>query len=315
MATFQWVIVDSSGNIIQNTQGNAESRQEWLAPDVSLEMVLIRGGTFIMGSPQAEAGQNWYQVWDQSLAGFNIERPQHQVTLSDFWLGQYPVTQAQWRAVAQLPQIDKPLDPEPSYFQGDCRPVEQVSWYDALEFCQRLSQHTQRRYCLPTEAEWEYACRARTTTPFSFGPTITPDLVNYAPVEGEHNGSRWSGAYGKGPKGLYRQQTTEVGIFPANAFGLYDMHGNIWEWCWDCWHASYKKAPQDGSPWLSPNTDKRILRGGSWFYFPDLCRSAFRNRRYPDFQANRIGFRVVCTNKTQNPTRVNPTSESATVLL
>jgi formylglycine-generating enzyme required for sulfatase activity len=99
------------------------------------------------------------------------------------------------------------------------------------------------------------------------------------------------------PKGLYRQQTTEVGIFPANAFGLYDMHGNVWEWCWDDWHPTYEGSPTDGSAWLSPDVDKKILRGGSWFFFPDLCRSAFRNRRTPDTRLNRTGFRLVLSNK------------------
>jgi formylglycine-generating enzyme required for sulfatase activity len=294
MFIFKAVTVDTRGNVIQSSQGSAESRQELLAPDVNLEMVLIRGGTFTMGSPETEAGRTWYQVWDPSLDGFNIEGPQHEVNVSDFWLGKYPVTQAQWRTVAALPPIDKKLNPEPADFKGDARPIEQVSWNDATEFCKRLSQYTQRQYRLPTEAEWEYACRAGTTTPFSFGPTITPALANYAPTEGEHNGHRWSGNYGEGPIGEYRQQTTEVGIFPANAFGLYDMHGNVWEWCLDRWHKTYEAAPRDGSAWLSPDADKRILRGGSWFFFPALCRSAFRNRRAPETRLNRIGFRVVC---------------------
>lgn len=294
MFTFKVVLVDARGNVIQCYQGHADSQRELLSSSVDLDMVLICGGAFTMGSPETEAGRTWYQVWDESLEGFNIEGPQHEVNVSDFWMGKYPITQAQWRAVAALPSIDQPLNPDPADFKGDNRPIEQVSWHDAIEFCKRLSQHTQREYRLPTEAEWEYACRAKTTTPFSFGPTITPDLANYAPVEGEHNGCRWSGAYGKGPKGQYRQQTTEVGIFSANAFGLYDMHGNVWEWCLDHWHETYEGAPNDGSAWLFPDADKRILRGGSWFYFPDLCRSAFRNRRRCDTRFNRIGFRVVC---------------------
>jgi formylglycine-generating enzyme required for sulfatase activity len=120
-------------------------------------------------------------------------------------------------------------------------------------------------------------------------------LANYAPMDGEHDGCKWSGAYGEGPKGEYRQRTTEVGAFPANAFGLYDMQGNVWEWCLDHWHEDYQGAPTDGRAWLSPRAgDSRLLRGGSWFYFPDLCRSAFRNRRARDTRFDRIGFRVVC---------------------
>jgi formylglycine-generating enzyme required for sulfatase activity len=297
MFSFKTVTVDTSGNIIQTAEKIAQSQEEKLAPNVVLEMVLIPGGSFIMGSPETEVGRNWYQVWDQSLDGCNIEGPQHEVKVSDFWISKYPVTQSQWLAVADLPQIDISLNPNPAHFKGDDHPVEQVSWYDAMEFCRRLSRHTQQLYRLPTEAEWEYSCRAGTVTPFNVGPTITADLANYAPIEGEHDGFQWSGTYLNEPKGLYRQQTTEVGIFPANAFGLYDMHGNVWEWCWDDWHPTYEGSPTDGSAWLSPDVDKKILRGGSWFFFPDLCRSAFRNRRTPDTRLNRTGFRLVLSNK------------------
>ncbi|MFK8186316.1 MAG: formylglycine-generating enzyme family protein [Phormidesmis sp.] len=294
MSTFNVVTVDTSGCIVQSSQRYAESREERRVPGLALEMVLIRGGTFTMGSPTTEPGRTWYQVWDSSLNGLDIEGPQHEVKVSDVWIGKYPITQSQWLAVVSLPEIDKYLDPDPADFKGAHRPVEQVSWYDAIEFCKRLSRHTQRQYRLPTESEWEYACRAGTSTPFTFGPTLSPDLANYAPIEGAHNGHQWSGTYGNGPGGQYRQQTTEVGIFPANAFGLYDVHGNVWEWCLDHWHETYEGAPIDGSVWLSSDTDKRILRGGSWFFFPDLCRSAFRNRRVPETRFNRTGFRVAC---------------------
>jgi formylglycine-generating enzyme required for sulfatase activity len=298
MLTFEILTVDAFGQICQRRQGRAESHREQLAPDVVLEMVRIPGGSFVMGSPEEEAGRNWYQVWDQSLEGLNIEGPQHEVHVPEFWLGKYPVTQAQWRAVAGFPAVNHPLDPEPSHFQGNDRPVEQVSWHDVMEFCDRLSRHTQQNYHLPTEAQWEYACRGGTITPFHYGPTITPDLANYAPIPGEHNGVSWSGAYGHGPHGINRQQTTAVGSFPPNRFGLYDLHGNVWEWCLDDWHPTYDGAPTDGSAWrsaiahLSPHSEKRILRGGSWFFFPDLCRSAFRNRRTPDTRFNRTGFRL-----------------------
>ncbi|NCR11342.1 MAG: formylglycine-generating enzyme family protein, partial [Microcystis aeruginosa LG13-11] len=163
--------------------------------------------------------------------------------------------------------------------------VEKVSWYDAVEFCQRLSKATGRDYRLPSEAQWEYACRAGTTTPFYFGETITPDLANY---DGNY-------IYAQGPKGIYRQETTPVGKFPPNAFGLYDMHGNVWEWCADTWHDNYDGAPTDGSVWIENGDDNRSpLRGGSWYSYPNFCRSAFRigsNRRgYHDS----YGFRVVC---------------------
>src|SRR5207244_4203738 len=129
---------------------------------------------------------------------------------------------------------------DPSKFKGDDSPVDGVSWEDAEEFCARLSHRTGRTYRLPSEAEWEYACRAGTTTPFHFGMTIMPDMVNY-------DGTK---PYGKGPKGAYRQHTMPVGNYgPANAFGLYDMHGNVAEWTQDAWHDSYAGAPANGSAW------------------------------------------------------------------
>ncbi|MDE5083684.1 MAG: formylglycine-generating enzyme family protein, partial [Trichodesmium sp. St18_bin1] len=164
-------------------------------------------------------------------------------------------------------------------------PVECVNWYKAVEFCKRLSKLTGRNYRLPSEAEWEYACRAGTTTPFYFGETITTELVNY-------DGNK---TYGNAPKGEYRKQTTPVGQFPANAFGLYDMHGNVREWCADEWHENYAGAPTDGSVWLNGNKDLSPLRGGSWAYIPGYCRSAFRHYyvRRDDHSFN-SGFRVVC---------------------
>ncbi|MGC8715225.1 MAG: formylglycine-generating enzyme family protein, partial [Leptodesmis sp.] len=170
--------------------------------------------------------------------------------------------------------MNRPLDPDLSSFKGENRPVEKVCWYGAIEFCDRLSQYTGRPYRLPSEAEWEYACRAGTTTPFHFGETITTDLANYCGEDRKEYG--WSGSYGRGPKGIYRQETTTVGSFGvANAFGLFDMHGNVWEWCLDHWHENYKGAPTDGSAWVKGgNSDLRLLRGGSW--------------------DDNIGFRVVC---------------------
>jgi formylglycine-generating enzyme required for sulfatase activity len=218
-------------------------------------------------------------------------------------MGKYQVTQAQWRFVAQLPQVNKELDPEPSNFKGDGstsltnnRPVEQVSWEDAVEFCDRLSQYTGRIYRLPSEAEWEYACRAGTKTPFHFGETITTDLANYDGTDNESMG--WSGSYGSGPKGVYREETTEVGSFEvANNFGLYDMHGNVWEWCQDDWHGKYEGAPIDGSAWLDneESSNTKLLRGGSWYDIPGDCRSASRNDYNLASYHNDIGFRVVCS--------------------
>jgi formylglycine-generating enzyme required for sulfatase activity len=258
--------------VIQEYEKTAQYFMEDLGKEIKLEMVIIPGGSFMMGSPEAEEGSH------------NDERPQHEVTIKPFCLGKYQVTQAQWQAVTKLPQVNRELNPDPSRFKGANRPVERVSWDDAVEFCSRLSNHTKRPYRLPSEAEWEYACRAETTTPFHFGETITTDLANY-------NGNY---TYGQGPKGVYRQETTEVGSFGvANNFGLYDMHGNVWECCQDEWHNSYDGAPTDGSSWLGneKGSNIRLLRGGSWFSVPEDCRSAFRHYYY-DLDA--VGFRVAC---------------------
>ncbi|MEH2450126.1 formylglycine-generating enzyme family protein [Nostoc sp.] len=184
-------------------------------------------------------------------------------------------------------QYQQIMGSNPSNFKGAKRPIEQVSWNDAVEFCKKLSQKIGRKYRLPSEAEWEYACRAGTTTPFHFGETITTELANY---DGNYT-------YASAPKGKSRQETTEVGSFSPNAFGLYDMHGNVWEWCQDTWHDTYKGAPSDGSAWIDTDSPNRVLRGGSWFNFPSYCRSASRGNSYwagRDGIVDIIGFRVVC---------------------
>ncbi|MDY7003814.1 MAG: formylglycine-generating enzyme family protein [Cyanobacteriota bacterium] len=259
---------------------------------VPLEMVLIPNGTFTMGAPESEEGSS------------SRERPQHNVTISAFLMGRYPVTQEQWRAIASRTDLKVNLDLkiDPSDFKESYqgidrwqRPVEQVNWYEAVEFCERLSKLTEKNYRLPSEAEWEYACRAGTTTPFHFGETITTDLANYQGTDGEKG--KWSGSYAEGPKGEYREQTTPVGYFDVvNSFGLSDMHGNVWEWCADEWHDNYENAPTDGKPWLNGDDSRSPLRGGSWDVYPNYCRSAIRSlnsRR--DSHYNNIGFRIVCS--------------------
>jgi len=244
--------------------------------DVLLEMVSIPGGTFLMGSPENEPNRS------------SQESPHHEVTVEPFFMGRYPITQIQWQFVAELmPQVNRELRPSPSRFSGSTRPVERVRWDEAVEFCARLSAHTRRTYRLPSEAEWEYACRAGTTTPFHFGETITPELANY-------DGTK---TYNDGSKGEYRESTTSVEHFEiANPFGLCDMHGNVFEWCQDYWHSNYEGAPTDGSAWLSANKDaSRVRRGGSWDFSPVFCRSAYRNYRYPRGIYIYIGFRIVCS--------------------
>ncbi|MEM1307954.1 MAG: formylglycine-generating enzyme family protein [Cyanobacteria bacterium P01_H01_bin.153] len=245
--------------------------------DCDLEMVSIPRGAFVMGSPEDEPERN-----------VERESPQHEVAVSSFFMGRYPVTQAQWRAVAGFPQVNRSLNTNPSRFKGDRLPVERVSWYDAVEFCDRLSAHTSRQYRLPSEAEWEYACRAKTTTPFHFGDMILAEVANY---DG-------NATYADGPKGEYRKKTTPVDHFGiANDFGLSDMHGNVFEWCQDHWHATYADAPTDGSAWVKGgDTSYRVARGGSWSFNPRNCRSAYRIRSFPDLDVDLgLGFRVVCT--------------------
>ncbi|QLE58112.1 formylglycine-generating enzyme family protein [Nostoc sp. TCL26-01] len=257
--------------VINRSRRRAEYFRESLVNGVVLDMVAIPGGKFFMGSPENEPGHT------------SDESPQHTVTLQPFFMGKFPVTQAQWQAVASLAKVNILLDTDPSYFKGANRPVENVSWDDAVEFCARLSKKTGRIYRLPSEAQWEYACRAGTTTPFYVGDTITTDLANY-------NGNY---TYGSGVKGEYREQTTDVGKFPANPFGLFDMCGNIWGWCQDEWHENYNQAPVDGSSWLGVNIKYRLLRGGSWRVISGVCRSAVRGRVTPVARRSGIGFRVV----------------------
>jgi formylglycine-generating enzyme required for sulfatase activity len=254
---------------------------EELGEGVRLAMMQIPAGRFVMGAPEGEEESR------------DNERPQHEVSVAGFFMGRYPVTQGQWRAVAGYEQIERELKSEPSRFKGDNRPVEQVSWDEAVEFCRRLSVKSGREYRLPSEAEWEYACRAGTTTPFHFGETLDAEIANYD-AQSENEG--WKPVYGAGKKGEYREETTEVGQFPGNEWGLHDMHGNVWEWCEDDWHNSYEGAPTDGSAWLEENRTKtyRLLRGGSWSFDPRYCRSASRYYYSRDSRFNLIGFRVLC---------------------
>jgi formylglycine-generating enzyme required for sulfatase activity len=268
--------------VIQRQQQSNYQFIEVLDKNLILEMVAIPDGTFLMGSPEQELGR------------YDNEGSQHEVVVSKFFMGKYPITQAQWRFVASLPQVNRELKLDPSRFKGDNRPVECVSWYDAVEFCDRLSQYSHGTYRLPTEAEWEYACRARTTTPFHFGETITTDLANYCGTDDKKLG--WSGSYGRGLQGEFRRETRPIDHFGiANAFGLCDMHGNVWEWCLDHWHDNYQGAPNDGSAWLTDDESaRRVVRGGSWDTYPRDCRCASRHLIFPDIVYSIIGFRVVC---------------------
>jgi formylglycine-generating enzyme required for sulfatase activity len=276
--TFKIGTIVRSGNTweVQKSDGRAYRYVEQIDENVGLEMVGIAGGEFMMGSPAEEP------------ESYDDERPQHLVKVPDFYLGRYPVTQAQWRSVAAMPQEERELDLDPSNFKGDTRPVEQVSWLDVIEFCARLSKHTKRPYRLPTEAEWEYACRAGTTTPFHFGETISTKLANCAGISYANSSSSTEES---------RRETTPVDHFEiANAWGLCNMYGNVWEWCEDHWHDNYDDAPEDGSTWLTDETDAdRVRRGGSWDSSPKYCRSAFRGCFNPAIGYVDVGFRLAST--------------------
>jgi formylglycine-generating enzyme required for sulfatase activity len=241
--------------------------EEDLGGGVKLEMVLIPGGSFTMGSPESESSRVPH------------EGPQRTVNVNGFVMGKYEVTQAQWRAV---------MGTSPSSFQGDSLPVEQVSWDDAKEFCRRLNLllglSGSTGYRLPSEAEWEYAARAGTTTPFAFGETIYAGIVNYNSAY----------PYGGAPVEIWRVKTVDVGsLGVANGWGLYDMHGNVFEWCEDDYHFGYSGAPVNGSAWVdAPRAASRVIHGGGWYHNAFYCRSAYRYRYLPGSRSADVGFRL-----------------------
>jgi formylglycine-generating enzyme required for sulfatase activity len=247
-----------------------------LGGGIKLEMLFIPAGKFAMGAPIQEDGS--------SIA----EKPQHLVTVPSFYLSKYLITQEQYAVI---------MGKNPAYRPGTKLPVEQVSWHDAREFCSRLSTRTGHAYRLPSEAEWEYACRAGTNTAFYSGNQIENHLANYRSRSSKIDQSQASVANrSKQSKNLAEtlsEKTTPVGKFPPNGFGLYDMHGNVWEWCQDTWHENYTGAPTDGSAWVS-ESDKRILRGGSWDNYARSCRSALRFKWAAGNSNYYIGFRVAC---------------------
>ncbi len=268
---FDVVTVDTAGQAINYDTLSARFFLEQLNRDIALEMVSIPGGSFLMGSPEFEGDAEEY--------------PQHKVMVKPFFMAKYPITQAQWKAVVALPQVTQALNSKPSKFKGTNLPIENVSWYEAVEFCLRLSMKTGRNYRLPSEAEWEYACRAGTTTAFHFGERITSDLINCS-----------GGDFYIVPiKSDFRKQITNVGSFNiANAFGLYDMHGLVWEWCADPWHNNYESAPTNGSIWdVDGDIHRRVLRGGAWNFNAELCRSASRSWNEAEGGLRMSGLRVV----------------------
>jgi len=290
----------------QSPQDDRLNRKEYEAKldELHMEMVKMqycvieRPKPAIVGFPgtSGKAGRNWATWALPSVEGAGRRRhgcrlpggspkeekerqteggdeTQHKVTLTKgFYMGVYTVTQEEWQAV---------MGNNPSNFKGEKNlPVEQVSWADCQEFIKKLREKDKKPYRLPFEAEWEYACRAGTTTPFHFGETISTDLANYA----------GNFTYGDGKKGVDRKKTMPVGSFPANAFGLHDMHGNVCQWCQD-WNGEY---PQKDvvDPQGPERGGIRVLRGGSWFHTPLHCRSAYRYWDGPGFRGNNLGCRL-----------------------
>jgi formylglycine-generating enzyme required for sulfatase activity len=270
---FDVVTLDRDGRETERRRGRAQQFSERLGKRAMLHMVQIPGASFTMGAPASDAG------------GSHFEWPQRLVNVPPFYLGKYPMTIDQWRAVmGASPPAMKGLN---NKFKVNGRqPVVSVSWREAEAFCMKLSRMTRRAYRLPTEAEWEYACRAGTASPFAFGESITREVVNY-----DGDLLRLLG------QDCATNPVGSLGV--ANAFGLFDMHGNVWEWCGDYWHASYEGAPTDGSAWRC-DTDQgtRVLRGGSWSGPARYCRAAARRfGGHPRVRSREIGFRVVMDGK------------------
>ncbi len=262
------VRLDQSGKVLEQPSGSALIFQEDLGEGVFMRMVQIPAGQFTLGSPATEKERR------------NNEGPQHLLTVPEFYFGQTLVTKAQWQAV---------MTDNPSHFTGNDKfPVDSVSWLDAQDFCHKLSQKTGRLYQLPSEAQWEYACRAGSLTPFSFGETITPSVVNY-------NGKY---PYADAAQGEFQWNKPLVS-FPPNLFGLYDMHGNLWEWCLDEWINNYNDVFVDGSARGNINSlgsdRKRLLRGGSLTNDASSCRSARRHKNAASYRSLFVGFRVVAS--------------------
>jgi formylglycine-generating enzyme required for sulfatase activity len=299
--TFNVPRVNERGTVLGEQPGRVNAYVQPMG-SVALEMVEIPGGRFQMGAGAsevarafAEAKADGENIDEETYLTVTAEMPQHAVNVQGFHMSRFEITQAQYATVmGRLPNIEAGL-------RGMDMPVVNVSWHEANEFCTRLSRLTGRRYRLPSEAEWEYAARARTETPFAFGPTITPSLAVYNSTI----------PFGSAPRGPVRKAMTTVGaISPANAFGLHDMHGNVWEWCADYWHADYDGAPRNGSVWDEPGRipadeedpdagemedESRVARGGSWGSTASRCRSASRYRYAPNYRSGLLGFRVVAS--------------------
>jgi formylglycine-generating enzyme required for sulfatase activity len=280
--------LDDNRNLLMKTSSGSYFVEHLQEGVPALELVSIPGGSFMMGGSEEDPDSFRKQPRSQrrNYKPEQREYPSHLVSLKPFYISRYPITQSQWEAVQKYPQINREMSSNPSNFGGENHPVEHVSWDDAQEFCKRLSARTGKFYSLPSEAQWEYACRAGSETAFHYGKNTNLHLFNCRSGCTTINGKDC----------LLLGRTSEVGLFPANNFGLHDMHGNVWEWCEDDWHNDYQEAPEDDNAWVDADRcDKRVIRGGCWDQEAERCRSAYR--AYIDlFKSNRtyVGFRVCC---------------------
>ena len=329
---FETVTVDVRGQVSRQ-QRYAQFFVEALGNGVGLDMISIPSGTFLMGASETEGCKAGGFPAGYIPKPETAELPQHRVTVPAFFLGKHPVTQTQWQAIVALPQVNKPLNPDPSYFKGAKHPVDTVSWQQAEEVYARLSAHSGKQYRFPSEAEWEFACRAGTRTHFCWGDAYNTNFANHIdrlvwsdkkPLKTRKRTPRWLAR--RPDLDPWRSQTTAVDQFPPNAFGLYDMHGNVWEWCADPWHFGYDGAPNEGNIWETEPDDRihllfdefsyqdsrehrsmgdsqaRVVRGGSFAMNLFDCRSA--SRRAIKLDSNRgsderdwvsIGLRLACS--------------------
>jgi eukaryotic-like serine/threonine-protein kinase len=273
--SFETVNVNNFGKIIKRTKKSAFYYTENIGNNISIEMVYIPSGSYMMGSPVSNSDDE-----DNGEIIRYRETPQRLVNIPAFYIAKYLTTQEQYQVI---------MAENPSKFRGTKRPVEQVDWSTARQYCNNLERRTKKKYVLPSESQWEYACRAGTDTLFYCGDTINNDLANY------NSKCR----YKNQELGLDIPQTTDVDKFPPNSFGLYDVHGNVSEWCADLRSTTYQNAPTDERPWVHGdswwsgwNDGDHMLRGGSWFSGLDDCRSASRTSglQIP----SHVGFRVTC---------------------
>jgi len=296
---------DAGQGVADNATRTAEpgAGARWVEPETGLTFRWIPAGCFVMGSPRGEPGRD------------RDEGPQHRVCLSGFWLGETEVTQGQWTAI---------MGDNPSLIQnGEEQPVDMISWNRAKKFVAAVNARAGGGFRLPTEAEWEYACRAGTTTAYSFGETITTDQASFdrpyrlapepAPA-GKRKGRKRKPA--KRPQRIWpNMHTSVVGSFPANAFGLRDMHGNLWEWCQDTYDAAYYARSPRENPVCKAESPSRVLRGGSWISKAAALRSANRSRGWPDLGTIFSGVRLARTAKpaaqTPAPAAQAPDAEAA----